>query len=170
MPRNLELKVKLDSFRNIRAVLRKQKLNFKDLLVQKDIYYKTSKGLLKLRVENSRAQLIKYSRDETGDKRWSDYQIMNIESKNADNFFNDLFEFETVVAKKRELYIYKNTRIHLDKVEKLGVFLELETVVKESEKKAEKEFNEVIKLLELGRYAPIKTSYSVLADLSNLRG
>ena len=38
-----------------------------------------------------------------------------------------------VVAKRRELYFIGRTRIHLDKVEMLGTFLELEVVLDESE-------------------------------------
>jgi predicted adenylyl cyclase CyaB len=34
-----------------------------------------------------------------------------------------------VVAKRRTLYLYERTRIHLDRVADLGDFVELETVV-----------------------------------------
>jgi predicted adenylyl cyclase CyaB len=36
-----------------------------------------------------------------------------------------------VVRKRRHLYLHRRTRIHLDEVEGLGTFVELETVVEE---------------------------------------
>lgn len=38
-----------------------------------------------------------------------------------------------IVKKTRYLYIYKQTRIHFDKVEKLGVFMEFEVVLQPNE-------------------------------------
>jgi predicted adenylyl cyclase CyaB len=68
-----------------------------------------------------------------------------------------------VVKKERQLWRYKHTRIHLDKVKKLGNFLELETVMKNlSEAKAAGECSEVIDLLNLDRYKKLKFSYSEL--------
>lgn len=67
------------------------------------------------------------------------------------------------VEKRRSLWMYKNTRIHLDKVKHLGTFLELETVVKRDNiKKAKKEYTEMMKLLSLSRYKKERKSYSDL--------
>ena len=64
------------------------------------------------------------------------------------------------VKKTRKLWTYKNTRIHLDRVNGLGDFLELETVVQgKAVKKGIKEFNEVIKLLGINPSDSIAASY-----------
>jgi predicted adenylyl cyclase CyaB len=68
------------------------------------------------------------------------------------------------VNKKRILFVYKNTRIHLDAVEGLGDFVELETVFSTTLSQSEgiKEHDEVVKLLNLHRFPTIKGSYSGL--------
>ena len=100
-------------------------------------------------------------RDEKG-IRWSNYELLKLEGKNVETYLSDFLEVKTVVEKKRKLYMYKNTRIHLDKVKRLGNYLELETVVKRNKKSAQKEFNEVVKLLNLNEAKQIKSSYAKL--------
>ena len=66
---------------------------------------------------------------------------------------------ETIVKKKRELWLYKNTRIHLDIVKNLGSFLELETLVIKGKKDAQKRFDDIIALLHLDLKKQILASY-----------
>lgn len=161
MPTNLELKIKISNAAKIQKNAEKMKAVYKGTLVQKDIYYKFKKGLLKLRVENGQNYLIKYVRDEKG-KRWSDYEILNITGKNVEKYLSQILSVDVVVEKKRKLYLYKDTRIHIDEVKNLGHFLELESVVTSNKKNAAEEFNEVVKLLELDLSGQIKSSYCKL--------
>lgn len=159
MPINLELKCKVGSLRKFRLILRKAGGEYRGVLTQKDIYIKNNRALLKLRLQKEKNELIKYNRDESGRKRWSYYEILNVSGKAPENYFKSLFDVETVVEKKRELWIYKNTRIHLDKVKNLGLFLELETLVLNGKKEAGKRFNEIIRLLKLSTKNQILASY-----------
>jgi predicted adenylyl cyclase CyaB len=159
MARNLELKIKLESLSEIKQTLEENFINQTELLKQQDTYYKWDNGLLKLRSVNGKYELIKYSRDEVNKERWSDYFILNITSENAEEFFSNILTVETVVKKNRELYIYKNTRIHLDDVSELGYYLELETVVLNGLQDAKVEFDEVVKMLKLNLDNQIKASY-----------
>jgi len=161
MPLNLELKIKVESHTKLINALRRINTEKKGILKQKDIYYKTKNGLLKLRVEGNNFTLIKYLRDEKG-KRWSNYELLRLEGKNPEKYLNDVFDVETVVEKKRILYLYKNTRIHLDEVKGLGKFLELETLLVSTRKDAEKRFREIIKLLGLDLFKQIRKSYKLL--------
>jgi len=158
MPTNLELKIKLGQKNGTEKLLKKAKAKYEGLLKQKDVYYKFKKGLLKLRVEDGSNCLIKYFRDEKG-TRWSNYDILKLEGKNVEKYLAEILNVENVVEKKRKLYFYKNTRIHIDEVKNLGTFLELETVVAKNKKHAELEFAEVVELLNLDVEKQIKSSY-----------
>ncbi|MEW6507805.1 MAG: class IV adenylate cyclase [Bacteroidota bacterium] len=163
MPINLELKIKIDSRRFVVEKIKASVFNYVKTIHQKDIYYNVNKGLLKLRIENGNCTLIKYLRKEKV-KRWSNYQLLTLTGENPENYLKDIFKIEAVVEKRRELYMYKNTRIHIDNVKGLGNFLELESVVLKSRKESEKEFNEVVRFLELDLSKQIKTSYKNLLE------
>ena len=160
MAQNLELKAKVNSHEGFKKILFAISAEYKETLIQKDIYYKYDKGLLKLRIQNDSYQLIKYLRKEDELKRWSDYEILKMSSPNAEKFLNDIFTVVVIVEKSRELFIYKNTRIHLDEVKELGKFLELETIVDEKgQQDAEERYAEIFDLLNLSAYEEIRDSY-----------
>ncbi len=156
---NLELKTKVENHHNIKQVLEKIGSTFEKVLNQKDIYYKIENGLLKLRIENGMYSLIKYNREELKEDRWSNYYVVYLEGKETEQLFKSLFPIETEVIKKRELFMYKNTRIHLDTVENLGKFIELETVVHNSKEYAKELFDEMVELLNLDLDKQIRLSY-----------
>ena len=162
MPRNLEIKVKLPSYKEVKEILKQNKIPFEELLIQKDIYYKVDKGLQKLRVENDKQTLIFYDRNEKSKKRWSDYHLLEINITDANKYLKRFLEVLTIVNKKRELYIYNDTRIHLDYVKGLGCFLELETRVINGLADAEKRFSFMMDLLKLRNKTEIRASYKDL--------
>jgi len=159
MPVNLELKIELKNPAKVVAVLKRIKAEYKKALNQKDVYYKNKGGLLKLRVEDGTYCLIKYLRDEKGKDRWSDYELLTLTGKNPEKYLESLFKIETVVAKKRTLYMYDNTRIHIDKVKGLGNFLELETLMIKGKADARKRFDFLIHELGLDVKTELKKSY-----------
>lgn len=159
MAQNLELKIKIDSVEEVTAILKNLIAEDKGLLYQKDIYYKFNKGLLKLRCVNGRYELIKYLRNETAERRWSNYELLKLEGADVEKYLSELFEIEVIVEKERHLYLYKNTRIHLDHVKDLGNYLELETIVVEGEDDAEERFDEIVGFLKLGKENEIRASY-----------
>ena len=164
MPKNLELKIYCSSFSGLKKTLKVINAEFSGELIQKDVYYKNEKGLLKLRIENGEQSLIKYLRDEEGKDRWSDFHVLKFSGGNTEEFFNDIFEVEAIVEKKRLLYMYNNTRVHLDEVKGLGNFLELETLVLSGLKDAQNRFNKIIDLLGLDIKKQIKNSYKILIE------
>ena len=159
MPINLELKVRL---RNPDEVLNKIKdinAEFKGELNQTDVYYKKQNGILKLRLENGTQTLIKYVRNEKSGERWSDYNLISLEKNDAREYLKDILEEEIVVEKQRLLYLYDNTRIHLDTVNRLGSFLELETLVINGKDDAGRRFENVVELLSLDKENELRNSY-----------
>ncbi len=162
MPKNLEIKVKLNSHKGIKKILDENKIKMNELLIQKDIYYKVDRGILKLRVENNSQTLIFYDRNEKSKKRWSNYYLLDLSSVDANTYLKRFLDTMVVVKKKRELFLYKGTRIHLDYVQGLGYFLELETRVTNGLKDAEKRFNFLLDLLNLKSKKEIRASYKDL--------
>ena len=159
MTQNLELKIKLDSSRTIESILKRNNVPLSETLHQKDVYYSVKNGLLKLRIEGNNYFLIKYLRNESGNDRWSNFDILQMTGGDAEKFLSDIFTVETVVKKTRKLYWLFNTRIHVDQVERLGNFLELETIVDGNQADAKYRFDKVIKILNLNTSNQIRCSY-----------
>lgn len=165
MPLNLEIKVKIKSHLKVIQKLKELNAEYCGILNQKDIYFNIKKSLLKLRIENGNESVIFYNREESKSKtRWSNYSFIHLKNNNGESFFSKLFNIETVVEKKRQLYIFDNTRIHLDTVKNLGKFIELETIVTKNKKDAEKRFNFINNYLGLKEFKEIRKSYKNLLE------
>jgi predicted adenylyl cyclase CyaB len=163
MPRNLEVKLKIDNLSRIREISLALGAEKHALLKQKDIYYNTDKGLLKLRIMPEFSEFIFYNRNEREGERWSDYNLLKISNQEKpEEFFNLIFDTVAIVEKEREVLLYDNTRIHLDKVKNLGEFLELETVVTSTLDDAKTRFNFLVDKLNLDLNNQIKKSYKNL--------
>jgi predicted adenylyl cyclase CyaB len=140
MLRNLELKARISSQSKAVHVARCLHAKEKGILLQRDIYYNVSRGRLKLRlINNHSAELIFYHRPNRKGSRYSDYLILPVEDATRTNALcTAAFGQIGVVEKKRALYLYKNSRIHLDVVRGLGTFIEFEVLVKYGKQQARK--------------------------------
>lgn len=98
---------------------------------QRDTFFDVPNGWLKIREEDGRAEVISYRRaTDTDAPRASDYDVVEVESAPLwDRVFSRVLPRGGVVDKERTLWIYRHTRIHLDRVSELGDYLELETVI-----------------------------------------
>lgn len=137
MPSNIEIKARAQNFADIRARAEKLSNAPVQVIPQTDIFFNTPQGRLKLRILADHAQLIYYTRpDQDGPKR-SDYHITR--STDPDNLKCVLelaYGIRGIVKKTRYLYLVGQTRIHLDDVEGLGQFMELEVVMAEGQSDA----------------------------------
>jgi homotetrameric cytidine deaminase len=100
------------------------------VLVQRDTYYGAPRGRLKLREEEpGEAHLIAYERANEARARTSAYRVARV---TAAGELKDALEaalgVAQVVEKSRRLLLWESVRIHLDDVEGLGRFVELEAV------------------------------------------
>lgn len=130
MPTNLEFKASILSLQaakdrsvNIGAV-------HLTTLRQIDTYFNTNNGRLKLRIiDGSESQLIYYERGLNTLDRWSNYGIYEVQDLQLlKDLLTKAYGVKVVVTKERDVYIYKNARIHIDNVEKLGEFIEFEVI------------------------------------------
>jgi predicted adenylyl cyclase CyaB len=139
MPANIEIKARV---RN-RAALREAASRLSDTpaeaIPQVDTFFMVPRGRLKLReLASDRGQLIYYERsDQEGPKR-SDYQIYNTEDPaSLKEVLALAYGTRGVVKKVRWLYMIGQTRLHLDEVEGLGSFMELEVILQPGQSDAE---------------------------------
>jgi predicted adenylyl cyclase CyaB len=130
MPANLELKARcadLDATRRRAEAVATEWLGVDE---QVDTYFRTPTGRLKLR-ESTRSggQLIPYLRPDEKQARRSDYVVIPVpEPARTRALLASLLGVHRVVRKRREIALHHNVRIHLDRVEGLGDFVELEAV------------------------------------------
>lgn len=139
MPANIEIKARARNFAEIRR--RAETLSDKpvDVLPQEDIFFNTPQGRLKLRIlSTGQGQLIYYTRpDQEGPKR-SDYHIfLTTDSENLKRVLELAYGIRGIVRKTRYLYMIGQTRVHLDDVDGLGQFMELEVVLQDGQSDAE---------------------------------
>jgi predicted adenylyl cyclase CyaB len=105
-------------------------------LQQTDTYFITPHGRLKLREAtdgaSAAAELIFYQRADQLDPKVSDYQCVPVTDAAALRVaLAAALEVRGVVRKTRRVYLAGQTRIHLDAVDGLGAFIELEVVLTE---------------------------------------
>ncbi len=135
MPQNVEIKARVkneEDFRNSAQLLSDTP---GELIFQKDTFFQVPQGRLKLRdFGNGEGQLIRYHRPDATGPKVSDYSISPTQDPDGlVDLLSRVLPVVGVVQKNRTLFLAGRTRIHLDDVEGLGWFMELEVVLAENE-------------------------------------
>jgi len=139
MPANIEIKARVDDFAEIRRRAESLSDTPVDVILQEDTFFNAEKGRLKLRVLRAgSSQLIYYTRpDQEGPKR-SDYHIYETpDPENLKHVLELAYGIRGLVKKTRYLYLIGQTRVHLDDVDGLGQFMELEVVMADGQSDTE---------------------------------
>jgi len=106
---------------------------------QDDTFFAVAHGRLKLRrFADGSAELIQYHRDDSADAKASDY--VRVPVADADALAEALTRAcgtRGRVRKRRLLLMAGQTRMHLDRVDGLGDFLELEVVLRDGQSDAD---------------------------------
>ena len=139
MPTNIEIKARAGNFSELRKRAELLSDTPCEVIPQEDIFFNVPQGRLKLRVlAPNRAQLVWYIRpDQEGPKR-SDYEIYETDHpEKLKSVLSAAYGVRGTVKKTRYLYLAGQTRVHLDDVEGLGQFMELEVVMREGQADAE---------------------------------
>jgi adenylate cyclase class 2 len=100
------------------------------VIEQRDTYFNVTSGGLKLREESpGSAHLIQFERADEPQQRESRYRIIGVEDgAQLRAALQSALGVSVVVAKRRRLHMWRDVRIHLDDVDGLGTFIELEAV------------------------------------------
>jgi adenylate cyclase class IV len=99
-------------------------------IAQRDTYFNVARGGLKLREEQpGRPHLIQFERASEPQQRESRYRIIEVsDGAVLCAALATAIGIRGIVAKRRHLLLWQSVRIHLDEVERLGTFIELEAV------------------------------------------
>lgn len=135
MARNVEIKARIESIESIFPRASALAEDGPVVIVQDDTFFACPNGRLKLRVFSpEEGQLIFYRRPDKQGPKESFYLISAVNSPDILRESLSLAYGQTGrVRKVRTLFLVGRTRIHLDRVESLGDFLELEVVLTDGE-------------------------------------
>ena len=164
MARNIEIKARVADLDAIRAAV--SALGARPAVVEEQVdrYYELDgHRRVKLRsIGGGRAEMITYRRPENEGVRASDYEITPVREGGA--CLVPKSDPLVVVRKRREVLLLDNVRVHLDSVDGLGTFLELEAVVDEAhdDARCRAQVDAILRALGLGDGDLLRSSYSDL--------
>ena len=134
---NIEIKARCEDAKRVREALHQRGARSAGTDHQIDTYFQAPKGRLKLRQGDIENALIAYQRpDQAGPKR-SDVALATV--GNGDELRAVLersLEVRVRVDKVREIYYVNNIKFHIDEVQGLGAFVEIEACGKREDEAA----------------------------------
>ena len=135
MTRNIEIKARASDFDRQTRLAEGLGTGGGEHLVQEDTFFDVPRGRLELRTfENGLGELIQYHRADTTDPTESRYVLAPTNEPEAlKEALSNALGVRAVVRKQRVVHMVGRTRIHLDRVEDLGEFIELEVVLEPEE-------------------------------------
>ncbi len=161
---NIEIKAFCDNKDRIREILKQHNADFAGTDQQTDTYFNCTNGRLKLREGNIEYSLVSYQREEKSGPKRSEviyyHPRQNTPLKKI--LITSLGELVTVV-KSREIYFIDNVKFHLDRVEGLGDFVEIEAIDSKGslgESALREQCSRFLKLFRIEEKDLIKCSYS----------
>lgn len=130
---NVEYKAELRDIELARTICRGIGAKFVGELSQTDTYYRVPDGRLKKReAVGEPTEYIFYHRINRTRAKLSHFTIYT-EMEAKTRFGERPLPVWLVVKKQREIWMYGNVRLHLDRVERLGSFFEIEALVMPSQ-------------------------------------
>ena len=131
MPQNVEIKARARDPERQRKLALEMSDGSPENLKQEDTFFACTRGRLKLRVSgDGQGELIAYEREDTTAPRTSTYVITPVHHPGTlKQVLAAALGIQAVVRKRRRVCLVGQTRIHVDDVEGLGHFLELEVVL-----------------------------------------
>ncbi len=164
--RNIEAKFRLADFAAAERAAAGLGYVRRGVLRQRDTFFAVARGKLKLREEESGAALIYYQRGGRDALMVSDYEIVPVaDGDRMRAILSDALGVLAEVRKERILLTRGNVRLHLDRVDGLGDFGEIEAVVgpEADEVACRAAVDELLAALRIAPSALIEVSYFELA-------
>uniref|UniRef100_A0A665TFV7 Si:ch211-156b7.4 n=1 Tax=Echeneis naucrates TaxID=173247 RepID=A0A665TFV7_ECHNA len=132
MPSNVEIKAKVGDPTAFAEKAVRLSQSEGEIIRQQDTFFNCSRGRLKLRdFTDGSGQLIFYERPDTDGPKLSRYSISPTnDPQSLQTVLSDALGVRGSVRKERRLFLIGQTRVHLDTVEGLGHYMELEVVMR----------------------------------------
>jgi len=128
---NIEIKARTANTNQIRKFLLQKDADYLGEDLQTDTYFHAAAGRLKLRQGNIENALIFYNRQNVAGPKQSDYDLFPVEKgQSLESLLTKALGVKIIVHKKREIYYIGNVKFHLDTIEGLGNFVEIEATNK----------------------------------------
>jgi predicted adenylyl cyclase CyaB len=139
VPANIEIKARAHNFKSQQQTAAQLSDSPCQVIPQEDTFFNCPQGRLKLRILGpNHGQLIYYLRQDITGPKHSEYKIFETDDPaGLKLILAEAYGIRGVVTKIRYLYLAGQTRIHLDDVQDLGKFMELEVVLKPGQTDAE---------------------------------
>src|SRR5205823_8019498 len=136
--RNVEAKFSIKNSSIARRRAEALGFTFSGVLIQHDTFFSVSNGKLKLREQPDGAWLIHYHRDRGEKLELSNYEIVAVaDGRKTRAMLTAALGVLADVRKRRTLLTRGTVRLHLDAVEHLGEFGEIEAVVADRSRPAD---------------------------------
>ncbi|CAH2273682.1 adenylate cyclase [Pelobates cultripes] len=135
MPRNVEVKARVHNWAHTLKECKNLSESTGEIIAQRDVFFNTQCGRLKLRdFKDGQGQLIYYERPDLLGPKLSNYAISNTaDPQGLEEVLTQALGIRGSVVKERLLFLVGQTRIHMDRVQDLGDFVELEVVLTDSQ-------------------------------------
>ncbi len=165
---NIEFKAQCNNPEKIKKILASRNADYKGLDRQIDTYFKVNTGRLKLREGEIERALIYYSRKDTKEPKQSDVNLFPVDYKSSallKEILTKSLDILVIVSKQRSIYFIDNIKFHIDIVEELGSFVEVEAIDVNGTigiEKLHEQCQRFLKLFEISEEDLISTSYSDL--------
>lgn len=126
---NVEVKARCARPDEVRRLLSERGADFKGTDRQVDTYFHCPTGRLKLREGNIENALIHYDREDRAGPKQAVVSLYQIRPDAAlKEALSRALGVLVVVKKTREIYFIGNVKFHIDDVERLGSFVEIEAI------------------------------------------
>jgi adenylate cyclase class IV len=160
---NVEVKARVSDLASVRAKAQALATEPPHTINQRDTFFVVPSGRLKVRAfEDGSGELIAYERRDHDGPRLSTYsRVACPDARGLSDALSQVLPVRGVVVKHREVFLAGRTRIHLDRVEGLGCFVELEVVLTDGEppEVGDAEARRLLRALEIPERALVAAAY-----------
>jgi len=126
---NVEFKAHCENPDRVREILVSQNADYRGRDHQVDVYFNVSNGRLKLRKGNIENSLIGYQREDIAGAKQSKVHLLKTEPGTPlEAILTTTLGVKVIVDKQRDIYFIGNVKFHVDEVQGLGSFVEVEAI------------------------------------------